>query len=382
MAAQFSSRIGRLSSNAIRDILTVIDQPGMVSFAGGLPAPESFVRTEDFQIDPGYLQYGASAGEAKLRDRVAQDLLARGLTVSSEQVMILSGSQQGIDLVAKLMIDDGTSVAIESPTYLAALQAFDLFGAKYQHFSPTSAHTLLESTAPALLYTIPTFQNPTGYAYSRQERMALADTCDQLGCVLFEDDPYRELMYEPCERTPISAFVQNTSWIYQSSFSKTLAPGLRLGYLVCSEDLYPDLLRLKQAADLHSNRIAQQFVIEHYDTALGNERLARVCDLYRDKRDRFHAALIEHFTDLAQWDSPQGGLFFWLRLNNASIDTDQLLKRAVTEGFAFMPGRHFFDEQSPNKQTGAIRLNFSHASDEETQRCLAILARLVRECDK
>jgi len=302
--------------------------------------------------------------------------------VSSEQVLILSGSQQGIDLAAKLMIDNESLVAIESPTYLAALQAFDLFGASYQHFAPGSAQTLLNIAAPALLYAIPTFQNPTGYVYSREERVALAKTCDQWGCVLFEDDPYRELVYEPCERTPVSAFVQHTSWIYQSSFSKTLAPGLRLGYLVCSEDLYPDLLRLKQAADLHSNRIAQQFVIEHYETALVGDRLAQICDLYRDKRDRFHAALTEHFTGLAQWDCPQGGLFFWLRLNNASIDTDRLLQQSIAEGFAFMPGRHFFDSNSPHQQPAAIRLNFSHASDEQIQRCLATLSRLVREWDQ
>lgn len=378
MAVQFSNRIGRLSSNAIRDILAVINQPGMVSFAGGLPAPESFVSTHDFRVDPDYLQYGASAGEPALRERVARDLASRGLKVTPEHVLILSGSQQGIDLVAKLMIDEGTPVAIESPTYLAALQAFDLFGASYRHFEAQSAQSLLKGEASALLYTIPTFQNPTGYSYTRAQRVALADTCDQLGCVLFEDDPYRELAYEPIERTPVSAFVQSTSWVYQSSFSKTLAPGLRLGYLVCSEDLFPNLLRLKQAADLHSNRIAQQFVIDNYDHALGSERLARVCALYRRKRDTFHAVLTEHFADLAKWDCPQGGLFFWLRLNDASLDTDQLLRQSVNEGFAFMPGRHFFDPTSPNANQASIRLNFSHANEVQVQRCVATLARLVR----
>jgi 2-aminoadipate transaminase len=375
-AMRLSNRIADLQASPIREILAVIDRPGMVSFAGGLPAPETFPLL-DTRIPESCLQYGATEGDPALRHLLAQRMQALGLNCTAEQVLVLSGSQQGIDLVAKLFVDRGTTVAVESPTYLAALQVFRLFGARLLNYTPLSLRTQLETGArPAVLYTIPTFQNPTGHCYSADERAALAATCDERDLPLFEDDPYRDLFYEPCDRAPVCSRIRRASWIYQGSFSKTLAPGLRLGFLVASADLYPYLVRLKQAADLHSSRISQHLVLQLLQRPGHDESVLQLADIYRAKRDRFAALLATHFGDLASWSVPAGGLFFWLQLHRV-VDTRQLLALAIEQGVAFMPGEPFYPD--PVSASGTLRLNFSHADSESAERGLAILARLIRQ---
>lgn len=374
---RFSQRVGQLAASPIREILAVIDRPGMVSFAGGLPAPQTFPEIAPGAVPQAWLQYGPSEGEPVLRERIAHDLKALGLDCAPEQVLVLSGSQQGIDLVAKLFVDPGTPVAIEVPTYLAALQVFRFFGARFVAFDPLQPESLgAAGTRPALLYTIPTFQNPTGRCFSTQARAALAGACDASGVVLFEDDPYRDLAYETCDRTPVCALVKRASWVYQGSFSKSLAPGLRLGFLVASPDLVVPLTRLKQAADLHSSRVSQWLVLQQLEHPRRAERLAElVCD-YRARRDAFAALLATHLGELATWMLPPGGLFFWLSLA-WPLDTRTLLARAIERNVAFMPGEPFFPGTTP--ATGMLRLNFSHASVPGAERGLRALAGLLRE---
>lgn len=373
---KLSERVERLQPSAIREILAVIDRPGMISFAGGLPSAESFPDLSGLPLPREVLQYGASEGEPALRERIAAEVNAIGLRCTAEQVLVLSGSQQGIDLVAKLFIDPGTMVAVEEPTYLAALQVFRFFGARFAPLRPRQALAGLDADAPpALAYAIPSFQNPTGHCYDAAERDALARACDTLGVPLFEDDPYRDLAYDACERTPVCARLERAPWIYQGSFSKTLAPGLRLGYLVASPELMPLLVRLKQAADLHSNRVSQHVVLAQLRSPDRAERMRRVVDAYRRKRDFFAAALQRHFGDLARWQTPPGGLFFWLDLL-APIDTRALLPEAIERGVAFMPGELFFAGEVPAH--GTMRLNFSHADEDGIERGLGVLAELVR----
>ncbi len=368
-----------LHASPIREILSVIDTPGMVSFAGGLPAPETFPTLSLETAPRSWLQYGPTEGEPALRERIATDLRAIGLSCTPEQVLVLSGSQQGIDLVAKLFVDAGTPVAVESPTYLAALQAFRFFGARFVTLDLRESRAWTGGRArdsrPALAYSIPTFQNPTGRCYSRDERGALAQACDEHGIALFEDDPYRDLAYEECDRSPICGRLRRASWIYQGSFSKSLAPGLRLGFLAASADLIGPLTRLKQAADLHSSRIGQWLVLELLSSPERADRLARLVEVYRRKRDRFAGALRRHLGSVATWETPPGGLFFWLTLAR-DIDTRALLPEAIRRGVAFMPGEPFFPE-SPS-HCGTLRLNFSHADEAQTERGLATLAELLR----
>jgi 2-aminoadipate transaminase len=373
----FSNRTRDLHASPIREILSVVDRPGMISFAGGLPAVDSFPQFSLDAMSQPMLQYGPSEGEWELRQRVAEDLQARGLRCGAEQVLILSGSQQGIDLVAKLFIDPGTPVAVESPTYLAALQVFRFFGARFLAFDADALDTQTwQREKPAFAYAIPTFQNPSGRCLDVYQRDALAAACDEALIPLFEDDPYRDLVYDPCERTPVCARIERAPWIYQGSFSKSLAPGLRLGYLAASPELLPFLTRLKQAADLHSNRVSQWLVLQQLNDPLYEQRLVELAARYHQRRDAFEAALRRHFGDLASWKMPPGGLFFWLTLNR-HLDTRLLLPKAIEEGVAFMPGEPFMPVMV--ESCGQLRLNFSHASEEQADIGLAKLAALVRD---
>lgn len=378
---QFAQRIERLQPSPIRDILHVINKPGMISFAGGLPSSDSFPDLSNLELPRDQLQYGASEGEPLLREYIAEDLTNRGLPTSPDHVLILSGSQQGIDLVGKLLINEGTPVAVESPTYLAALQVFTLLGADYRPYNVQgnqSADGIAENTkGTTLTYTIPTFQNPTGHCYTPPQRQALALACDQNGSVLFEDDPYRELCFDPCSRTPICSLVNTASWIYQSSFSKTLAPGLRLGYLTCSPELYPMLVQLKQAADLHSNRLSQHLVLKLLQADEDGSRLAEVIDQYRQKRDHFDGLLQHYFKDIASWEKPAGGLFFWLKLSlETKMDSRTLLPLALEQNVAFMPGEPFYP--TPTSAANAIRLNYSHTHADSAERGIKVLADLLK----
>jgi 2-aminoadipate transaminase len=379
MSALFSERTRNLRPSPIREILSVIDRPGMISFAGGLPAKETFPDIGIEDIPASCLQYGPTEGERALRERIAGELHGLGVKCTAEQVLVLSGSQQGIDLVGKLFVDAGTTIAVETPTYLAALQVLRYFGARFLSFDPgaVDAHVLKREQA-RLAYVIPTFQNPTGYCYSARQRDALAAACDAAEVVLFEDDPYRDLVYDACDRTPVCARIERASWIYQGSFSKSFAPGLRLGFLAASTDLVPHLTRLKQAADLHSNRISQWLVLRELNDRDHGQRLQTLAATYLRKRDAFESALRIHMSDLATWQTPPGGLFFWLALNRP-IDTRKLLAQAINHGVAFMPGEAFYPGEEDGM--GTMRLNFSHASGQDALKGLAILARLLNGAD-
>lgn len=344
----------------------MIDRPGMISFAGGLPANEALPGWSG-TVAGDALQYGPTEGDPDLRAAVSDQLRGIGVDAPPERVMILAGSQQGIDLVAKLFVDRGTPVAVESPTYLAALQVFRLYGARFVELEPVKG--VVEGR---LAYVVPTFANPTGRCAGDAERQMLARECRDSRTVLFEDDPYRDLAYDTCDRTPVAAHMDGGSWVYQGSFSKTFAPGLRLGFLAASGDLFERLAMLKQAADLHSSRLSQRIMLEAITEPGWAGRLDGLTALYRGRRDAFADALDSHLGDLADWDTPPGGLFFWLRLHEAT-DTRLLLEESLASGVAFMPGEEFF----PNEpQLGTIRLNFTHAGD-AADRGLEILAGLL-----
>jgi DNA-binding transcriptional MocR family regulator len=354
-------------------MLNVAQLPGMISFAGGLPAPETFAPLDFPHAPAGLLQYGPSEGEPPLRAKIANDLSALGLDCTAERVLVLSGSQQGIDLAAKLLIDPGSLIALESPAYLAALQVFRFFGAQ---FCPLAQGPAEQAQAgPVMAYVTPTFHNPTGRCWPEDERRAFASTCDQHDLVLFEDDPYRDLAYEPCDRGPVCSYLKRASWIYQGSFSKTVAPGLRLGFLTASADLFPHLVRLKQAADLHTSRLSQWIVLQLLESPDREVRQARIAETYRSKRDLFDEALKRHLGLMAEWQLPTGGMFFWVTLA-PHIDVDQLFARAVEQKVLFTPGTHF---TAHGEKSNAMRLNFSLADAESAERGLQVLGGLARE---
>ncbi|WP_213876490.1 aminotransferase class I/II-fold pyridoxal phosphate-dependent enzyme [Pseudomonas sp. dw_358] len=379
----FSERVTRLKSSLIREILAAAQRPEMMSFAGGLPA-EAMLPALDWTGMPVSMgQYGMSEGEPALRERLAAQARLLGVPCEASQVLVVSGSQQTLDLAAKLYIDKGTEVLLEGPTYLAALQIFQLFGADCLSVPLTAEgvdlpamRVRLEQHAPAFAYLIPTFQNPSGARYSEAVRDGVAALLDEFAVTLIEDEPYRDLNYDGVQSRPIVSRLRTASWIYTGTVSKTLLPGLRVGYLIASPDLFPHLLRLKQSADLHTNRVGQWQALQWLGTEAYEQHLAQLRDFYRQRRDAMQAELLRQFSDLADWHLPEGGLFFWLTLKQP-LDTRTLLEAAMARNVAFMPGEPFFAE--PECNPGHLRLNFSHVSPERLQEGLGRLAAVIRE---
>ncbi|KAA8739179.1 PLP-dependent aminotransferase family protein [Pseudomonas koreensis] len=379
----FSERVSRLKSSLIREILAAAQRAEVMSFAGGLPAEAMLPKVEWADMPLALGQYGMSEGEPALREALAAQARALGLECTASQVLVVSGSQQTLDLAAKLYIDKGTEILLEAPTYLAALQIFQLFGAEcltvpQEADGPNLAQlrSRLEQHRPAFIYLIPTFQNPSAVRYSEAKRVAVAALLDEFGVTLIEDEPYRELTFDGGSAKPIAGRLQKASWIYTGTVSKTLLPGLRVGYLIASPDLFPHLLKLKQSADLHTNRIGQWQALQWIGSEKYQQHLSELRGFYRQRRDAFQAALETHFSDLAHWNMPQGGLFFWLTLKQP-LDTRTLLNEALANDVAFMPGEPFFPE--PDKNLGHLRLNFSHIDPARLDEGLKRLAAVVRQ---
>lgn len=379
----FSKRVARLKSSLIREILSAAQRPEVMSFAGGLPAEPMLPKVDWSEMPAAMGQYGMSEGEPALREVIAAEARALGIPCEASQVLIVSGSQQTLDLASKLFVDPGTEVLLEAPTYLAALQAFQLFGAHcigvpQDAEGPDLAalRQRLEQHKPAFAYLIPTFQNPSGTRYSEARRDAVAVLLDEFGVTLLEDEPYRELVFDDGQATPIVSRLKEASWIYTGTVSKTLLPGLRVGYLIATPDLFPYLLRLKQSADLHTNRVGQWQALQWLGSEKLKGHLVELRDFYRIRRDAMQTALLEHFGDLADWQVPQGGLFFWLTLKQP-LDTRTLLKPALAQDVAFMPGEPFFID--PEVNPGYLRLSFSHVAPERLSEGLRRLAAVIRE---
>lgn len=377
----YSERINRLQGSLVREILAVANQPDMISFAGGLPAPEAMPKLDFTGMPDSLSQYGPSEGEKWLREAVAAEMSKNGVPVTAEQILILTGSQQGLDLSAKLFVDEDTPVLVEAPTFLAAVQCFSLYGARFVEV-PLTAHGIdldalehkVKTERPRFAYLIPTFQNPSGVCYDEAARQRVADLFDEYNVVLLEDEPYRELVYDKCDRAPICSRMKKTPWIHFGTFSKTAIPGLRVAYLACHPELMPHLYKLKQAADLHTNRQGQWAMHKLLTSAEYPAHIARLREFYHGKRDLMTAALDKHFHDLADWTVPPGGLFFWLKLK-ANIDSYDLLQPALDRKVAFMPGKPFY---AVPRVSNEIRLNFSHASPEKIEEGVKTLADVVR----
>jgi DNA-binding transcriptional MocR family regulator len=380
---RLSQRISRLKSSLVREILATANRPNMISFAGGLPAADLMPPLPmDAITDPSLYQYGATEGEAAYCEAVAQWVSETGLAVTPAQILPLAGSQQGLDLAAKLMIDAGTPMLTEAPTYLAALQVFQLFGADIATVSllangPDLAELeqRLAKHKPSCVYLVPTFQNPAGTCYSPEARRAVADLLDHYGTLLIEDDPYRTLALDLTHpATPISALLKRAPWIYLGSFSKILWPGWRLGYLAAREDLMQRLINLKQASDLHTQRPGQLAVSHWLRSDERSMHVVRLRNGYRLRRDAMQAALNRHLGDIAEWEVPRGGLFFWVRLLRHKA-TRALLAQAMEAGVVFMPGEAFYPDGRTQEY---MRLNYSHATREQMERGLALLSTLLR----
>jgi 2-aminoadipate transaminase len=378
-------RAERMNPSVIRDLLKVTERPGIISFAGGLPSPLTFpvdafqaacdkVLREDGRAA---LQYAASEGYGPLREAVAALL---PWPVDPAQVLITTGSQQGLDLVAKVLIDQGSRVLVETPTYLGALQAFapmepEAVGVASDDEGVDVVDLARQRGDARFLYVLPNFQNPTGRTMSEARRQALVQTARELSLPLVEDNPYGELWFDRPPAAPLAArYPEGT--IYLGSFSKVLAPGLRLGYLVAPPDIAPKLLQAKQAADLHSPSFNQRLVAEVLRDGFLDRHVPTIRALYKAQRDVMLAALAREMRGLdVSWNAPDGGMFLWARLP-AGVDAAQLLPKAVERGVAYVPGAAFYADEADAR---TLRLSFVTASREQIATGIAALAATLRE---
>ncbi len=388
--APLSDRLAGTTSSPVRDILEVAERPEVISLAGGLPAPETFdvagLRTAFAEVLSGpdairALQYSTTEGDPALRERLAGVLRSGGLEAAGDDLLITTGSQQALGLVATALLNPGDPVLVEDPTYLAALQAFGLAGARCvgvpsdaEGPDPDALVAAAARTGARVAYLIPTFQNPTGRTLSAERRRALAEAAAAADLWLVEDDPYSALRLDG-ERVDLLAAqpaARDRTMVIQT-LSKVLSPGLRIGYIRAPATLYPALAVAKQAADLHTSTVAQ-LAAERWLAAhdLG-EHIRGLKGHYRPRRDALLAALERELPAGSTWTRPDGGLFVWVTLP-AGVDAEAVLPRAVERGVAFVPGRHFFAGE-PVPET--LRVSFATASPAELAEGAARLAAAI-----
>ena len=386
MSFVLARRAERMNPSVIREILKITERPGIVSLAGGLPSPESFpveaMRAACERVlrdtPKEALQYAASEGFGPLREWVAGEMAARGLAAEATQVLITTGSQQGLDLVAKVLIDAGSGVAVERPTYLGALQAFAPYEPEVVSLECDDDGPLPDALAAArgarFLYLLPNFQNPSGRCMSAARRAVLADAAQAMGLPIVEDNPYGDLWFDAEPPPPLAARAPGNT-VYLGSFSKVLAPGLRLGYVVAPQAIFPKLLQAKQAADLHTPGFNQRVVHEVIRDGFLREHVPTVRARYRAHRDAMRAALERHLPAGCRWNVPAGGMFFWVELPDG-MDATALLPKAVAQGMAYVPGAAFFADHA---KANTLRLSFVTVPPEDIERGVALLARTLKE---
>ena len=383
---QMARRAARMNPSVIREILKVTERPGIISLAGGLPSPDTFpieaMREACARVlrdaPREALQYAASEGYGPLREWVAAHLSEQGLAVDAAQVLITTGSQQGLDLVGKVLIDAASTVAVEAPTYLGALQAFAPYEPEVVTVPCDDDGPLPDELDIAkgarFLYALPNFQNPSGRCMSEPRRAALVRSAQVLGLPLVEDNPYGDLWYDAAPPASLaSRWSEGT--VYLGSFSKVLAPGLRLGYVVAPKALSPKLLQGKQAADLHTPGFNQRVVFEVIRDGFLRDHVPTIRRRYKAHRDAMQAALAANMPPGCHWNAPSGGMFFWVELPEG-IDATALLPRAVERGMAYVPGSAFFAE---HPKANTLRLSFVTVAPTQIERGIALLAATLKE---
>jgi 2-aminoadipate transaminase len=373
-----SSRLADVNSSAVRDILELTQRDEVISFAGGLPAPELFPAELVAQAFAAALaptraaramQYSSTEGDPELRALLAQRFALRGLEADPSEMLITTGSQQALGLVASVLLDPGDAVLVENPSYLAALQCFGFAGAKLvpvpcdeQGLDPEALPPLIAEHRPKFLYLVPTFQNPTGRTLPAQRRRRVAEIAAEHGLWLIEDDPYGELRYDGEPLAPIGSHAgASDRTVSISSLSKVLSPGLRIGFLRAPQALMGPLTIAKQAADLHTSTVDQLAARASLQAADLDEHIANLCHEYRRRRDALLHGLADALPEGSTFNRPDGGMFVWARLPEGH-DAAELLTVALRHDVAFVPGAPFF-ATDPDHRT--LRLSFTtHVPDE------------------
>lgn len=397
-AERYAQRTQGMRSSAVRELLKLTEQPDIISFAGGLPAPEVFPVAE-FQeacknvlseYGPKALQYSTTEGYKPLREMIARHTCRYGIDVGPDNILITTGSQQALDLIGKVFINPGDHVLVESPTYLGALQAWNSYQAEYVTV-PMDDDGLqtdkLEDAlrvSPKFIYALPNFQNPAGITLSFERRQKLIELADHYGVPIVEDDPYGQLRYEGKHLLPLvvldnhfqgnGGIRYSGNVIYLSTFSKTLAPGLRLGWIVAPVEVIEKFVMAKQGIDLHTSSFNQMVAYEVARGGFLDKHVQVIRKVYGERRNAMLEALDEYFPAEVKWTKPQGGLFLWVTLPN-HLSADTVLRQAIERKVAFVPGTSFYADGS-GKNT--LRLNFSYVTPERINEGIKRLAAVLK----
>lgn len=383
--SRYAQRTQRMGSSAIRELLKLTEQPDIISFGGGMPAPEVFpvddfaaacetvLRTNGAQA----LQYGATEGYMPLREMIARHTARYGIKITPDNIMITSGSQQALDLIGKVFINRGDRILVENPTYLGALQAWNAYGAEYVTVRMDEDGMITDEleealrSGPKFIYVLSNFQNPTGVTLSLERRLKLIELADRYGIPIIEDDPYGQLRYEGEHLTSVVSLddqfrenggsVYRGNVIYLSTFSKTLAPGIRLAWVVAPSEVIRKLVQAKQGADLHTATFSQMVAYEVARGGFIDRHVWMIRRVYHERRDVMLEAMDEFFPKGVTWTHPQGGLFLWATMPPELIATE-VLKTAIEQKVAFVPGTSFYARGGGES---SMRLNFSNANPEK-----------------
>jgi len=393
-AAKFAERTSHLRASTIREMLKVTQQPDVISFGGGLPAPELFpidaiaecTREVMDEYGAQALQYSVTEGIPEMREWVARRLTMRfNRSIDADAVVMVNGSQQGLDLIGKIYLDPGDHVVLEHPSYLGAIQAFDAYQARYltvetdeDGMIPASLERVLETADPfpKFVYLIPNFQNPTGRTLAAERREQIVRICERFDIALVEDDPYGELRFEGEHLPSLSSYATTGTIVYLGTGSKVMAPGLRVAWVVCDdEDVREKLVLAKQGADLHSGSLSQYLFHRFVSrTAQFASHLSEIVATYRKRRDVMLEALAEHMPDIVSFNRPAGGMFLWATVRG--VDTAELLKVSAERKVVFVPGVSFYPTRDVHD---GMRLNFSNSSEEKTRVGIERLAHALRQ---
>ena len=374
---RLAARARRMQSSVIRELLKLTSQPDIISFAGGLPAPEFFPIREVQEAcryilqnhGPIALQYSPTEGYQPLKEWLAETMSKYGIWVESDNIMMVNGSQQALDLVGKLFVDPDTCVVCSRPTYLGAIQAWDAYEARYCTVPMDEDGMIVEELPPLLdkgkhrprfVYVLPNFHNPAGTTLSQARREQLAEIARRYDLVIIEDDPYGELRFEGEDLTPLFRLAPERT-IYLSTFSKTLAPGFRLAWVVAPKPIITRLVQAKQGADLNTGAFIQMVVNDVCQRGILRQHVRRLRGIYRSRRDAMLDALQEHMPDGVTWTVPLGGLFLWVRTSDR-IDTREFMKTAIAARVAFVPGFAFYPGEHGGEHS--MRMNFSYCNEE------------------
>lgn len=381
----FAVRVQNVAGNVIRELLKLTQQPDMINFAGGMPAEDSFpeellaeISHDVINANPRILQYGATEGYWPLREWIADWVKGIGVTAKPEDVLITSGSQQGIELLAKAMLDPGDKVLMESPTYLAAIQIFRSYEASFavihgddEGVDVDRLDEVLRREKPKLVYLVPTFQNPTGITLSLKRRQQLGKLLASHNAIVIEDDPYGNLRFRGQSVPAIKSFDESGRVVYLGSFSKIISPGLRVGFAIAPAHVLRKMTICKQGMDVHTSNLSQAVVYEFCKRGLLESHIAKITEQYGKKLKVMRECQKMLPSDI-RWADPEGGLFLWAEFPQ-HVNTTELFEKAVREKVAFVPGDSFFVEGG---RTNTARFNFSHASEENIREGFVRLARI------